>query len=163
MTAEPRVRVGAERSSIDDKLRHLRNRLLRIVCSDSWRRHCEELFTEGHLTLKTNVEKELRRTRHYPPGGAQTLMRQCVCCGHWTPPAREAREVTKTPRADGGLDVWEGPWQAVCLDCFHANMPLPEMVHVPSSPGFSRPVKPAQIAGGGMRVQRRRRNPRRDA
>jgi hypothetical protein len=147
-TAAAGVRSGSARGEMDlDALRLLRNKVLRVVCSEPWGEHCVGEVVRGRVARKDDQAKELRRKGVYPPGGLLTGMVRCSCCRHWTPAARETRQRTATPRPDGSVSVTFTPFAPVCIDCFYDRMTLREMVHVPSSPGFSTRIKDADVAG----------------
>jgi hypothetical protein len=129
-----------------DALRHLRNKVLRVVCSEPWGEHCIGEVVHGRVARKDDQAKELRRKGVYPPGGLMTGMVRCCRCQHWTPAAREARQRTKEPQPNGSVRVTYTDPQPLCVDCYYNDLPLLEAVHVPSSPGFTTRIKDADVA-----------------
>lgn len=129
-----------------DALRHLRNRVLRVVCSEPWAEHCISEVVRGRVHRKEDQAKELRRKGVYPPGGNATGMVRCTDCGHWAPRGRLTRERTAVPRRDGSVLERFTPWRRICIDCYYAALPVLEAVQVPSSPGFSTRIPDRDVA-----------------
>lgn len=78
--AAPKITPG----SAADRL--LRNRLMRVCCSEPWENVCRHAILTGKIRYVRNQERELAKEGLYPPGGKASSMRQCRACCRLVPP-----------------------------------------------------------------------------
>lgn len=69
--------------SVEEILREmerLRNKIIRVTCSEPWTERCRQKFTEhGFSSRINNVPRAMARLKIYPPPAENTPMRACQC------------------------------------------------------------------------------------